>query len=151
MGIPRASREDRGEPADLAAQRSARSASSKPLEWRSSATSREELSATPSTRMATPYTSMGDESTESERKGTGQTRRGTWLAWSGRQETMWRRRWRPTPPQPRRTTGRTDLTGAAIWVLDSFTFRLHHFWFLRPVVQSSIRPSPRSIFFLHFF
>lgn len=71
MGIPRESREDKGEPADLAAQRSARSASSKPLEWRSSATSREELSATPSTRMATPYTSIGDESIQSERRGRG--------------------------------------------------------------------------------
>ena len=52
--LPWPSREDRGEPADLAAQRWVRSASSRPLEWTSSATSREELSATPTTRMATP-------------------------------------------------------------------------------------------------
>lgn len=53
--LPRPSREERGEPADLAAQSWVRSASSRPVEWTSSATSREELSATPTTRMATPY------------------------------------------------------------------------------------------------
>lgn len=71
----------------MAAQSWVRSASSRPLEWTSSATSREELSATPTTRMATPYrqpqpvNSVIAESTRRTRGRRG--RRGAVPGWRG--------------------------------------------------------------------
>jgi hypothetical protein len=104
----------RGEPADLAVQILVSSTSSRPLEWMSSAKSREELSATPTTRMVASYQSMVwytaepvSDNGQFEREIEGDP---TCLAWSGRQETMWQRRCCPTPPQPRST----DFTGVGI-------------------------------------
>jgi hypothetical protein len=87
------------------------------------------------------YSTSDERAAESGRgKRRRRRRRGlTWLAWSGRQETMWRRRWRPTPPQPRSTTGRTDLACACgISTVGSASVRLVQrsghcqcFWLLR--------------------
>ena len=117
----------REEPLDLSWQSSNRNLSSNSMERTSDTTMDDLLSQTPTTLKWTPCQFQPNVSaqlsahkkyriltmekkTHFEKNGVkfengGWMKRITSLAWRDREETMWWRSWRPTPPQPIKTTG----------------------------------------------